>query len=524
MRFRYTAMGTWPPLAWLARCSVSSSTIQLLHGRQVETAPHWFCEAVWAGDFASGDFDQTEVVFGSGGRIREGGVTFVSAASTLDRLHSIRVGDAWWISNSLPCLLAALEAEVDPTYPDYTYDFRTVRRGFGRTRSKLDTSAGPVRLTYYRNLRFDGRGLQAIDKPAPVRDFSSFARYRAFLDAMLGLMADNSTDPTRHHRYDLIGTMSSGYDSPAVAVLARPHGLRQTFSFRDNWKGVEDSGAQVARRLGLDLTVIQRGLWKSKPLGPVPFLAADANGGDVDFAGAGALLAGRVLLSGHMGHQMWAHRHPGPHDHRLARKDHAGLSLSEYRLWAGFIHVPVPALGARQVRDVLALGRSPELAPWNVGGRYNRPIARRIVEEAGIPRGMFATSKKGVSLQLSHPGVFWSAAFADSYLDWLRERSDLWLRDGRVPPHVISALARPGRPVAKAAIRALDLLGGKLARRLGLRHALSRLAHREYLYLYAFPWAIERAKERYGTCTDRTRSRVERRSDDAFRLIAAGRT
>jgi len=32
---------------------------------------------------------------------------------------------------------------------------------------------------------------------------------------------------------------------------------------------------------------------------------------------------------------------------------------------------------------------------WSVGGGYDRPIARRIAEEAGIPRHLFGQIKKG---------------------------------------------------------------------------------------------------------------------------------
>ena len=36
---------------------------------------------------------------------------------------------------------------------------------------------------------------------------------------------------------------------------------------------------------------------------------------------------------------------------------------------------------------------SQEMEPWRLGGKYDRPIARRIIEDAGVPRGMFGTKK-----------------------------------------------------------------------------------------------------------------------------------
>ena len=85
MRLQYTSMDHWPRLAWLARARRSSPTLEVFHGPQVETTAEWFCEAVWDGAFAAGDFDRTDVVFGSGGRLRGRSVSFVSSATTVDR-------------------------------------------------------------------------------------------------------------------------------------------------------------------------------------------------------------------------------------------------------------------------------------------------------------------------------------------------------------------------------------------------------------------------------------------------------
>jgi hypothetical protein len=49
------------------------------------------------------------------------------------------------------------------------------------------------------------------------------------------------------------------------------------------------------------------------------------------------------------------------------------------------IHAPI----------IHAWNRSPELAPWSIGGDYDKPIARRIAEEAGLPRHLFGQVKKG---------------------------------------------------------------------------------------------------------------------------------
>src|SRR5207249_7865535 len=92
------------------------------------------------------------------------------------------------------------------------------------------TSAGPVRLTYFHNLVWDGRALRERPKPAPRRDFGDFAAYRGFLEASLAGLAQNLSSSGRAVPLRMLGTISSGYDSPAVTVLAQPYGLQEAIA------------------------------------------------------------------------------------------------------------------------------------------------------------------------------------------------------------------------------------------------------------------------------------------------------
>jgi hypothetical protein len=75
----------------------------------------------------------------------------------------------------------------------------------------------------------------------------------------------------------------------------------------------------------------------------------------------------------------------------------AGGSLQEFRLKTGFIHVPVPLLAFTRHADVLRISNSLEMRRWRVGGHYDRPIPRRLVEEAGVPRRAYALEKRAIS-------------------------------------------------------------------------------------------------------------------------------
>jgi hypothetical protein len=43
--------------------------------------------------------------------------------------------------------------------------------------------------------------------------------------------------------------------------------------------------------------------------------------------------------------------------------------------------------------------------PWRLGNTYDRPIARRIAEEAGLPRHMFGQSKMGSVVIFPRPSI-----------------------------------------------------------------------------------------------------------------------
>jgi hypothetical protein len=223
----------------------------------------------------------------------------------------------------------------------------------------------------------------------------------------------------------------------------------------------------------------------------------DANGGDVAYCGAEDTLKGRVLLTGYESGRVWKKRLTEPNDHNITRPDQSGLSLSEYRLWADCLHVPLPFMGIRQVEDINTIGRSEEMAAWDMGGNYNKPIPRRIIEEAGVPRDMFAVKKLGVSVRLSSPDVLRSARIRDDYYEWLREHTAVWLKSGRLPPQTVSALARPLQPAAGSLARGVRRAERRLKIGTDIGRRLKLFATRDYVYKFLFPWALRRAQSRY---------------------------
>jgi len=78
----------------------------------------------------------------------------------------------------------------------------------------------------------------------------------------------------------------------------------------------------------------------------------------------------------------------------MQRKDVSGLNLSEIRLAAGFFNLAVPFIYGRNMADITAISSSSAMASWSLAQDYDRPIPRRIVESAGVPRDLFGQRKR----------------------------------------------------------------------------------------------------------------------------------
>jgi hypothetical protein len=502
-RLRSIPVRDWPPLAWLAVCSESSNEIRCFTGSRVELADDQFSEAVWAGPYAEGGFDETDLVFGTGGRIRADAMVFVSSGSTVDRLYALQRENRTWISNSLPCLMSVTDGSLDLECVSYGEIFNSIRRGVNRYAKELPTTVGPVRVSYFENLVWDGSGLVSVPKPGERRDFGSYARYRAFLDSTMTLLAANAAATDREHPYTLISTVSGGYDSSAVTALARIAGCDEAIGFDRARGGAVDSGEHTAACLGVRFHSVETAAWRDNPHSILPFLAAGTSGGSsVFFRGAEPLLAGRVVLTGFHGDKVWS-KHTTDLGPELTRGDTSGTDLTEYRLVVGFIHCPVPFWGARQIRDVNTISNSPELEPWDVPGRYSRPICRRIVEECGVPREIFGVRKEAAS----QPLLFaWESLVPEArreYLGWLRARRWSWIRRRRLPPmpNLDAFMVRTARLGGvlnrlrdKSYVRRLGPYGARI-----LDLFVPNVFKPRRLHRFVFHWALDRAKENYST-------------------------
>jgi hypothetical protein len=121
-------------------------------------------------------------------------------------------------------------------------------------------------------------------------------------------------------------------------------------------------------------------------------------------------------------------------DFRTLRKHvTAGSTLLEFRLRTGFFNFNPLYTAGLHISTLHAISRSEEMKHWRVGGRYDRPIPRRILEEAGIPRALFGHTKAAsAAVDLRSAEALSPAGRADfeSYLSDM-PRPGRWRRYGQ---------------------------------------------------------------------------------------------
>ena len=144
------------------------------------------------------------------------------------------------------------------------------------------------------------------------------------------------------------------------------------------------------------------------------FLASGMSGEDVVMAAMDQSVTRTMLLTGSESFRLKGNPfRPGLH-----RGDLSASSLTEFRLRMDVVHVPILFLGASEQPSLTKIIESPEMQSYVFAGRYDKPIQRRLAEEAGIPRGSFATVKRRASATIHSDGL---AAMAEASVASIRE-------------------------------------------------------------------------------------------------------
>jgi hypothetical protein len=494
--FNVRRLGALSALGWCVTIRSDTPRPEALLGRMVETSADGFFEGVWDGPFGEFGFVGAKTVMGSGAQIADGTVHFCSPTHALDYLYSVRVDDALLVANSLPLLLACAEDAPDHRYRYYRAKLTEFwRSGVLGTPLSLPTVRGRSVAVYAAaNLTVD-RDLHVHIGVKPQADAPhDFASYRQMLATTLGGLVENGTDRGRRLPLDPLATLSSGYDSAASTVLGAEAGITDAVTVTQE-KSVDDSGAGIAATLGLHVTVVDRNAWKQSTIElELECMASVGGPTALPITAVADLRPAPMVLLGTLGDHLWETPHALMQDGQSIPD---GLSLSslgmhDFRLRAGVTFVHVPAIGAAHADAIARISRSDEMKPWSIRHAYNRPIPRRIVEDAGIPRSAFAVKKHGGA-----------AAAVEKFRPEVQAEFKKYWRQ------VLRLL--PARTRWRYRLETWTLTPGVAAARVGFWKLRSRRFHwkhtrrqlgRFYFYrslpaVYRFHWAVGRLTEQF---------------------------
>lgn len=394
MKLEFHRVETLPKMAWCATIRKHDPTVRILHGSYVEVADGFFCDGAWSGEFGRGEFE-TNLLMGSAGKVVGGRLLISTPDHTMERICVLKNDNVMLISNSCAFVFAQANDEPDPNHIFYPVELSSILQGINKYARSIPTRNGSrIHLFYHCNIHV-GADLELVETPkAPVRDFTDFTDYRAFLEEKTGAIVRNANDAKRRVHYRPIATISSGYDSPASAVFARKAGCDEAITFRRSrprdGSDADDSGEAIAQVLGMRVRVFDRLDYLKMKGFP------EAEGGITEFLILADHLERRVLFTG-FNDAVWS-RSSKTASRFIHRTGLSGNSLAELRLRVGFVHLAVPYLGCTSLPSIHRISTSKEMEPWSIGGGHDKPIPRRLVEEAGVKREMFGMGKKAVAI------------------------------------------------------------------------------------------------------------------------------
>ena len=393
--FSYLRSERLARLGWCLRYEVGTGRLVVGAGSWVDCRDDFFCEGAWAGAFEEGSIEQSYSFIGSGAVLRDGQLIVVAPCNTQECVYSIRKAGLVYFSNSVPFILRAADEHLDLDYVDYESDILSILDGLRRYKRELPLGGEhTLRLHYYCNVHVSPQGdLREVPKPVPQR-FLTFDDYYGFLQREVRGVVDNATDPDRAHGFAPIAFLSKGYDSTACAALAYDAGCRDALAFETKKTARSDSGHDIAKALGYSTIVQKKELDYLAHDTADLFVSSGELGTSIFYAGAEAELEGRLMFSGTYGDGVWGRR-PKVINDEIVRWDYPETAKKDFRLVTGFLNFSVPFLGVMRQADTCAISNAAAMTPWSVGTDYDRPIPRRILEEHGVPRGMFGGSKGG---------------------------------------------------------------------------------------------------------------------------------
>lgn len=387
-----TRLSTIPRLAWVAYVPHRGETRAFV-GEWVETGDGWLLEGAWKGSFVATSILDSYSFMGSGLIEQASGVVAVAPCNTTEGIYSITDSGGAYVSNSVPLLLKTSGNSLDMNYLDYEADALSVSKGLDRRAKHAPLGNGALlNLHFYCNVHFAPEPVESRKALPPTP--GDYDEYRRFLVEETQGIAANAADSARRVQYPPIVFCSNGYDSTACAVLGREVGCDEAVVYESKRSHRTDSGAGVVTSLGYS-TIHEKDEMEFKSVDTAElFLGTGELGTSIFFSSSADELRGKLLISGVHGDKMWDRDYAevgGP----IIRSTYPDTAKTEFRLATGYINYPPAFLTATIQPDIHRISAATEMEPWTLHNDYDRPIPRRLAEEAGVPRESFGMIKRG---------------------------------------------------------------------------------------------------------------------------------
>lgn len=400
-----------PRLAWIAEYRLFDRDLIVHYGSDVEVGDDFLIEGVWEGKYDDLGFDTCKNFFGSGLKISNGALIAVPSTGLVDRVFIGESEEKYYISNSLIEILARTKSKLVSSH-NYRIQTDTIRDGIKNYINDYPVSSElllNLKQYFYHPIKIDGKTLTINERPEST-NFLSYKQYISTINSDLKNIASNASSSRRKKPIDLYTTISKGYDSTAVTALAADLQLKTAFTsktsnsslisfFIKGWN--DDDGTEISRKLGLKVNYLD---YKESEIDndELYFLAATTGEPELQLYKIHKLLSNNdrpsAILTGYHGDTIWGLSPPNKAlTDDILKPGASGLTLSEVRLKSGFIDIPVPMMHARSIVSINRISASDEMSKWSVGGDYDRPIPRRILESQGIGRNEFGMQKRAVA-------------------------------------------------------------------------------------------------------------------------------
>lgn len=399
MKLHYKCNTSLPPLVWLA--SVNGGITEVIHGEQVECRSDFFVDGAWNEDFEMGNFINADWFCGTGAKICGDKIVFSTPSHVIGGLYVCNHRGGVIVSNSLCFLLAHQNLFPDNQYLNYEVDFNSILNGLHQYKREIEfvTNDGvktSIRILYFQNLEVDSNNNWCETIKCKTKPFVDFTDYYTRLENAVMALCENGKADTRQHKYNLVTTISKGYDAPCCAVLAKKAGCNTAVTFKGE-KYNDDCGSEIASLLGYS-NIIEKDAneyLRRDDLIEAYYIVYGELGAQISFSTFDKEFKGNIVFFGDRGDSIWG-KHADNRNNDFSFDDILShLGNVERRLWLGSVFLPLPLYGATAWESIYDLSNSDEMRFWSVEKEYDRPIPRRIIEEAGVPRTCFGVNKHG---------------------------------------------------------------------------------------------------------------------------------